>query len=179
MIIGDGPVSCLHVEAARARGASLIMVAGLDKLSLAARFNPDMLLDNRNPEEVGRAVLEATGGVGADYVILAVPSVRPQMQALSLVRKGGVVDIYGGVPKNASETVLDSNLIHYSEITVTGSFSYPASGLADAVEAIHRGIISADSYINARVPLSSVTEGMKMIERGDALKVMINPWLEN
>ena len=178
LIIGDGPVGCLHIEAARARGASLVMLAGLDRLSLAEKFDPDLLLDNRYPAAVNKSVLEKTGGIGADHVILAVPSVRPQAQALELVRKGGVVVIYGGVPKNAAETLLDSNLIHYREITVTGSFSYPSSGLADALSAIHAGKIRPDRYIGARIPLSHVVEGMEMIENGQSLKVVIDPWMD-
>jgi len=154
------------------------MLAGLARLPLAEGFKPDLLLDNKNPASVNKAVTEATSGVGADHVILAVPSVKPQMQALKLVRKGGTVVIYGGVPKTETETTLDSNLIHYSEITITGAFSYPSDGLADALSAIHSGKINADKYIGAKVPLSRVAEGMKMIEEGKALKVMIDPWME-
>ena len=176
LIIGDGPVGCLFIEAARAIGAAPIMLAGLDRLSLAESFQPDLLLDNRDPDAVEKAVMEVTDGVGADFVILALPSVRPQAQALSLARKRGTVVIYGGVPKHATETTLDSNLIHYAEITVSGAFSYPKTGLADALSAIHRGKISPDKYIGARVSLSRVVEGMEMIERGEALKVIINPW---
>ncbi len=177
VIIGDGPVGCLHIEVARARGAKKIILIGMDKLDLAAKFKPDLLLSNKNPEEVIQKVLEATDGIGADFVISAVPSVRPQQQALEMVRKRGRVIIYGGTPKNAEMTTLNSNLIHYNEITVIGAFSYPAVGLADALSAIHSGKINAAMYLNAKIPLEDVVKGMDMVTKGEALKVIIDPWM--
>lgn len=176
VIIGDGPVGCLHVEVARARGAKKIILIGMDKLELASRFCPDVLLSNQNPREVVRRVLEETDGIGADYVISAVPSVKPQQQALEMVRRRGRVIIYGGTPKNAEITTLNSNMIHYNELTVTGAFSYPATGLADALSAIHTGKINASMYLNAKVSLKEVVKGMDMVSKGEALKVLIDPW---
>jgi L-iditol 2-dehydrogenase len=151
------------------------MIAGLDKLTLAAKFAPDLLLDNRNPEEVAKRVFAATGGVGADFVICAVPTAAVQGQALELSRKRGVVVIYGGVPKSAENTVLNSNLIHYNEITVTGAFSYPATGLSDALSAIKAGHIRPEKYITSEIPLDDVVSGIEAVRAGTALKVMLKP----
>ena len=178
VIIGAGPVGCLHIEVARARGAKKIIMIGRGKLELAAKFKPDLLLSNKNPEkEVIASVLEATEGIGADIVILAVPSVQPQQQAIEMVRKRGRVVIYGGTPRNAEMTTLNSNMIHYNEIMVVGAFSYPATGLSDALSAIQSGKINADMYINAKVSLEDVVKGMDMVTKGEALKVMIDPWM--
>lgn len=176
VIIGDGPVGCLHIEVAKARGAKKIILIGMDKLELADRFHPDVMLSNKNPDEVVARVLEETNGLGADIVISAVPSVRPQQQALTMVRKRGRVIIYGGTPKAAETTTLNSNLIHYNEITITGAFSYPATGLADALSAISTNKINADMYLNKKVSLENVTAGMEMVTNGEALKVIIDPW---
>lgn len=177
LIIGDGPVGCLHAEVAKARGASLVMMAGMDRLTLAEKFGCELLLDNAEPSLVKEKVMEATNGLGADFVICAVPTVRVQQQALELCRKRGTVVIYGGVPKNNEISPLNSNLIHYNELTVTGAFSYPAAGLSDALDAIHHKHIHADYYINKIVSLGNVNEGIKIIETGKALKVIISPWM--
>lgn len=178
LIIGDGPVGCLHAEIARARGASKVMMAGLDRLEFARSFAIDALMDNRNPEQVARTVREITGGIGADYVICAVPSVKVQQQALELCRKRGVMVIYGGVPKSNEQTQLNSNTIHYNEITVTGAFSYPATGLSEALDAIDAGKINAQAYISKVIPLRNVVEGMEMVQTGAALKVILDPWMQ-
>ncbi|HWR22665.1 MAG TPA: alcohol dehydrogenase catalytic domain-containing protein [Feifaniaceae bacterium] len=177
VIVGDGPVGCLHLEVARARGANVIMLAR-DKIHLAERFHPDVLIDNSDAEAATRRVLELTDGRGADSVILALPTVMVQGQALQIVRKRGKVVIYGGVPKAGETSQLNSNLIHYNEIELTGAFSYPATGLSDALAALHAGVIHADMYLGPVVSLSDVVKGMDLIKTGRALKVLIDPWKE-
>jgi L-iditol 2-dehydrogenase len=176
LIMGDGPVGCLHAEAARAHGASLVMMVGLDRLALAAAFGADLLLDNHDPETVRRRVMEATNSVGADAVICAVPSANVQEQAVELARKRGMVVLYGGLPKDAPMTTLNSNLIHYNELSVVGSFSYPAAGLINALDAIASGHINPAKYINMTLPLTRVWDGVNALRTGGALKVMLDPW---
>jgi L-iditol 2-dehydrogenase len=176
VIIGDGPVGCLHVEIAKARGASKTIVVGLDKLALVPQFNPDYTFANTEPEKVVRNIREITDGLGADIVICAVPSVKPQQQALEMVRKRGRVVIYGGVAKKNEMTLINSNMIHYNELTVVGAFSYPSTGLENAIKLIHEKKISAEKYVTKTVSLDHVLEGMKCSEQGQALKVVIKPW---
>lgn len=178
LIIGDGPVGCLHIEVARARGAKKIIMVGMDKLDLAKNFGADYLFKNTDPEQVKKSVLELTDGIGADIAICAVPSVAVQEQALEMVRKRGRVVIYGGVPKTKQTTQLNSNLIHYNEIMVLGAFSYPAIGLSDALNCIQAGKIHAERYINAHVSLNDVVKGMNLVTEGKALKVIIDPWMK-
>lgn len=175
VVIGDGPVGCLHMEAAKARGASLTIMLARGRIEQARKFGFEHLIYNRDPEEVTAKVKELTGP-GADVVICAVPNAAAQQQALKLVKKRGWVIIYGGVPKNNPMTSLDSNKIHYDEIVVTGSFSYPSVGIENALKAMHRGDIHADRYLSAKVPLEQIVEGMDMVTRGEALKVLVDPW---
>ncbi|MDC7287621.1 alcohol dehydrogenase catalytic domain-containing protein [Blautia schinkii] len=176
VIIGDGPIGCVHIEVAHAFGAKAVIL-GRRKLARTAQFGPDLMVQNSNPESAVKEVLDFTEGIGADYVIVAAPNVEPQMQALKMVRKRGTVVIYGGAPKNACMAQLDSNLIHYNEITVTGSFSYPAVGLEDALYMIADKKISAEKYLNATVSLYDIADGIRKSKEGEAIKVLINPWL--
>lgn len=178
IVVGDGPIGCLHVEMAHARGAKVIMLAR-GKIDQVAKFEPDIIVDNRQPERAIEKVLEFTNGLGADFVILAVPNVEAQGQALQMVRKRGVVVIYGGAPKGKSSSQIDSNIIHYNEINLVGSFSYSRTGLADALEAIRSNQIHAEKYINAIVSLEELKDVMPRNTHKDALKILIDPWIEN
>lgn len=177
VIIGDGPIGCVHIEVAHAFGAKAVIL-GRRKLERTAQFHPDLTVDNKNPENAVKEVLDFTDGIGADYVIVATPNVEPQMQALKMVRKRGTVVIYGGAPRNACVAQLDSNLIHYNEITVTGSFSYPSVGLEDALRMIGSKKVSAEKYLNATVSLYDIPKGIEKSKRGEAIKVLIDPWLD-
>ncbi len=176
VIIGDGPIGCLHIEIARARGASKIILVGRGKIALVPQFKPHHLIKNTDEQKTVEEVLNLTDGIGADIAICAVPEARPQQQAVDMVRKRGKVIIYGGVAKKNPMTTLDSNKIHYNELSVIGSFSYPSTGLEKALKFIHEGKITASMYVSKKVTLDQVVEGMKYSKEGKALKVVIKPW---
>lgn len=175
VIIGDGPIGCMHIEVARARGASRIIMVGLTRLQSVPQFNPDFIINSatQNPIE---EVLKITNGFGADIVICAAPVTSIQQQALEMVRKRGRVVLFGGVNKNSPMTALNSNMIHYNEITIVGAFSYPSTGLIKAVKLIAEGKISASKYVTMSVKLEEIVEGISYAEQGKALRVVVKPW---
>ena len=122
-------------------------------------------------------VLTITDGLGADVAIIANPVTKTQEQGIEAVRKRGKVILFGGVPKTNPMTMLNSNLIHYNELTVMGAFSYPAYINEMALRVIRDGKISAKKYINKVVSLGNIVAGIRTAETGGALKVLINPWL--
>ncbi|MBN1675509.1 MAG: alcohol dehydrogenase catalytic domain-containing protein [Kiritimatiellae bacterium] len=176
-VIGDGPIGCLHVEVARARGASTIIMIGLTRLKLVPAFGPDAVIDAGAQDPVEQ-VRKLTGGLGADIAICANPVAKTQAQAVELVRKRGRVVLFGGVSKQNPMTTLNSNTIHYNEISVVGAFSYTGPGHEKALRFIHEGKISARKYISGTVPLGRIAEGIALAEKGEALKVLVTPWAE-
>ena len=104
-------------------------------------------------EDVVRRVREFTGGRGADAVICANPVAATHTQAVECVRKGGKVILFGGLPKNEPLTNLDGNRIHYGEISVVGSFSYPPSFHEMALEIIRRQASARGSIDYPRFPV--------------------------
>ena len=176
VIIGDGPVGCLHYEIAKARGARKVIILGRGKLEFAKKFKPDYIFSNYEPEKATKEVLAVTGSLGADIVIIAAPNVLAQQQAIHIVRKQGKIIIYGGVPKGNATSKLDSNLIHYNEITIIGSFSYNSTGLSDALSVLSANIINADNYITEIVTLDNIVLGIEHMRDGIAHKVLVDPW---
>lgn len=174
LIIGDGPIGCLHIDVARARGAATVIMAGLMRLKEAERFKPDLLIDAGSQDTVAE-VLKATGGLGADVAIAANPVATTQAQAVKAVRKRGRVVLFGGLPKTAPETTLDGNIIHYGEIQVLGAFSYPAHIHQKALATIKAGLIKPSMYFNMTVSLDDIVSGFTAAAAGKALKVLVKP----
>lgn len=174
LIIGDGPIGCLHIDVARARGAATVIMAGLMRLKEAERFKPDLLIDAGSQDTVAE-VLKATGGLGADVAIAANPVAATQAQAVKAVRKRGRVVLFGGLPKTAPETTLDGNIIHYGEIQVLGAFSYPAHIHQKALATIKAGLIKPSMYFNMTVSLDDIVSGFTAAAAGKALKVLVKP----
>jgi L-iditol 2-dehydrogenase len=172
LIFGDGPIGCLHLEVARSRGAARIIVVGLGRLAQVKAFSPDFLIDAASQEPVVE-VMKITGGSGADIAISATPLAETQAQAVDAVRKRGTVVLFGGLPKNNPMTAINANLIHYNEIMVMGSFSYPASMHEKALMVIREGRIDAKKYFTMTVPLEGIVDGIKAAEAGKTLKVLV------
>jgi L-iditol 2-dehydrogenase len=175
LVIGDGPIGCLHLEVAHARGAATVIMVGLTRLEQARPFGPDHLIDAARQDPVAE-VKRITRGLGADVAIVATPVAKTQAQAVEAVRKRGKVVLFGGLPKDDPSTTLNGNLVHYGEISVVGAFSYPAWMHQRALEVIASGRIDASKYFNLTVGLDGIVEGIRAAESGRALKVLVKPW---
>jgi len=174
-IIGDGPIGCLHASLARARGASKIIVVGLLRLKELEKFDIDYVIDAGRQDPV-EEVLKFTGGKGVDIAIVANPVASTQEQAVEMVRKRGQVVIFGGVSKQNPFTSLNSNIIHYNELSIIGSFSYHPEHHRKALEYISQKKIDSKKFINLSLPLEKIVEGILAAREGKALKVVIHPW---
>ena len=85
-------------------------------------------IENRDGADVMGPVRAMTGGRGADVVIEAVGLPEVWQLATRLLRRGGVVNFFGGCP-SGTEIKLDTNLLHYSELTCKASFHHtPGAG---------------------------------------------------
>jgi len=173
VVIGAGPIGCAHIAIAKARGARVIVSQRSQRRrELALRFSPDYVIDPLRDDVVSR-VRALTGGRGADIVICANPVAETQAQAVEMVRKGGQVLLFGGLPKAAPTVTLDANRIHYGEIAVVGSFSYHPCMHAQALDVLRRRLVPADRLITHTYPLDRVAEAFDMAASGEALKVVV------
>ena len=175
LIIGAGPIGCMHIAAARARGArTIISQRSATRREMAARFQPDLVIDPQEQDLVA-AVRAFTEGRGADIAICANGVAATQAEAVQAVRKGGRVVLFGGLPKADPMTHLDGNRIHYGEIEVHGAFSYHPTMHALALEVLARGQVPAELLITDRFPLSQVGAAFEAASAGAALKVLVLP----
>lgn len=175
VVIGAGPIGCLHIAVAKRRGAQvLIAQRSAPRRALAARFHPDVIVDPVEQDLVD-AVKAWTGGLGADIAICANPVASTQEQAVRLVRKGGQVVLFGGLPRSNPMTTLDGNLIHYGEISVFGAFSYHPSMHELALKMMAERIVVTDDIVTHFYELGRTPDAFLTASRGDGLKIMVEP----
>lgn len=173
VVMGAGPIGCLHVIVAKARGARVIVSEPSPiRRRFVERCGPDAVVDP-GAEDLGTRVRQMTGGVGADIVICANPVAETQIQAVQIVRKRGRVILFGGLPKANPMVTLDSNRIHYGEIEVVGAFSYHPTGHALALDLIRRKVIDAELLVTHTFDLRDVAKAFETAAAGEALKVVV------
>lgn len=173
VVMGAGPIGCLHVVVARSRGARVIVSEpSAARRHLAERFEPDAIVDPMS-QDLASCVRVRTGDVGADIVICANPVAQTQTQAVDIVRKRGKIVLFGGLPKTHPMVTLDSNRIHYGEIDVFGAFSYHPTVHALALDLIHRKVIRADLLVTHAFGLADIDSAFETAASGEALKVVV------
>ena len=177
LIIGSGPIGCLHTELARLNGASLVILADLEeeRLRLAQFTGADFFI-NCSVENLKERVGEITEGHMADRVIVAAGSGKAQEDSLPLVAKMGSINFFGGLPKKSPNITFNSNLLHYGEFFVVGTHGSTPYHNEIALSLISGGKIKIKKYISRRFPLKNLLEGLKLAEERKSLKIIILPW---
>lgn len=175
VVMGAGPVGCLHAALAKVRGAVKVLLVDIrpERLALAAQFCADVLIDG-STEDVRARVLEETGD-GASVVIVAAPSHQAQSQSVTLAARRGRINFFGGLPKTNPVISLDANMVHYRELTIVGSYGSRPVHNRMALDLIATGQVRTAPLIGLELPLDRVVDGLHAVEEGRVLKVIVRP----
>lgn len=175
LIMGAGPIGCMHIELSRMKGACKIIIVDLEqRLKVASVFNPDHSFKLENAD-IKKELFNVNNNKGANIVITACSSPEAQKLALELVGVRGRICFFGGLPKGTLLDGIDSNVLHYKEVKLVGSFSSNRRHSFTAINLIQTGRISASKYITQRFVLDNILDGFNKVTAGEALKVIIKP----
>jgi len=176
VVIGSGPVGCMHTVLARIRGADRIYVADIveSRLKLAEAFEPDCTIDASKTDLV-EEVRRLTDGRGADVVISATPAPVAVVQAVEMAKKGGRVLLFGGLPKEDSKPGVNMNTIHYNSLHLMGTTTLAPRHQMQALKLVNSRRFPADRLITHRLPLSDFKKGALLALEGKVLKAVFFP----
>ena len=176
VVIGAGPIGCIHTSLARARGASRVYLADVlaERLRLCEPFGPDATIDASEADPV-EEVRRLTGGRGADVVVTATPAPVAPVQAVEMARKGGRILLFGGLPSDQSRPGVDLNIVHYNGLHLIGTTTFGPRHQRQALELVASGRIPAGKLVTHRLALSEFREGVSLAMEGKALKVVFFP----
>lgn len=177
LVIGSGPIGCLHVRLARARGAARVFLADInpDRLHRAAALvEPDATITATDTTLID-TVLTLTDGRGADVIITAAASGTAQEQALHMAARQGRISLFGGLPKDKPHITADANLIHYRELTLVGANGSSPAHNAQALHLIATKAVPVADLITHHLPLHHALDAFDIVARGEGIKVTIQP----
>lgn len=170
VVIGCGPIGLIIGMLLKASGIAHCIL--LETNAFRAGYAKNLGLGTIiNPLETDarKEVLEITE-IGADYVIDVTGS---QFEtALSLVRRGGSVILFGVNDKSVS--AIPQNIITKGEIAVRGTWLANAT-FPEAVRMLEENAIDIGSLITDRMSLDQIHEGLDKLAKGQAVKVIIQP----
>lgn len=177
LIVGAGPVGCMHVGLARSLGATKIILSEVKetRLEMARKFFADVYV-NPAQEDLSQVVMRETGGIGATVIIVAVSSRALQEQALNLAACHARINFFGGLPKEDNFVSLDSNLIHYKELYIHGTSGTTTNHIRMCLELMNSRRVNGKDYVSAVIDLQELPRFLaEEVQEGKYLKVLVQP----
>ncbi len=177
VVIGSGPLGCIHSRLARIKGADkvIILEVSAHRLEMAKEKARADFYFNPAEDNVVDKIKAITGGRGADRVIVACGSDKAQSLALELVAPLGSVNFFGGLPKDKPLATLNTNFLHYKECYAVGTHGSSPQHNRLALEVLGSGLLDVEDLITHRLPLKELKTGLGIAEKGEGLKVIIEP----
>ncbi len=162
IVIGAGPIGLMFIHAAALSGVDVIaVVKRYDQIAAATLFGASKVVQisaEQTHDQIIAGVRAVTPeGRGADIVVEAVATPATWEQAVAMVRKGGTVNFFGGPPSGTVVT-LDTNRLHYGDITLKASFHHTPATSRTAFELISSGRFKAAEYITGRATLDELPQ---------------------
>ena len=173
-IFGVGPVGLTHVQLLRLHGAAPIFAIDIlkSRRQMASRFGADTTLDPIS-DDVTRKVLDGTEGRGVDFAIVATGNPKATQQAITSVRRGGKVVLFGA-PARGAIMSLDLGRLFLQEIVIQSSYSTSETEIQMALDLIESTRIQPSQLITHRLPLERIVEAFHLAESGkEAVKVIV------
>ena len=174
VVLGGGPIGLLVAQVARAVGASRVYISEINefRLNLAQELGFGVI----NPQKAAaiQAVLDMTGGEGADVVFeeIGLPEAAAQMVAMTRVR-GRI--LMGGIYKKPA--LVDLQNVAIKEIEMVGSRVYDFRDFQAALDLLNDGRVKATPLISKKIKLEQIIEeGFNVIQAGgQVMKILVRP----
>lgn len=174
LIIGSGVIGCMHASLALEKGAKNVMVADIsgNRVKEVQKLLPSVIGIDSSKENLKERVKEITRGKGADVVVVACSVGKVQEQGMELLARRGRISLFGGLP-GESKGFIDSNLIHYRELSVYGVHASTPEQNKSAMHLIKTGIVDANKLISAYYSLKNIDQAFQEAEKGELMKIVI------
>ncbi len=177
VVIGCGPIGLKFIRMLSRKGLRVIALARraaplqvARQMGAAACVNVSAVAD---PVAAVKELTEARRG--ADHVVEAAGNTTTWQWALEMVRRGGVVNLFSGLPDGTKMEVEPAS-IHYSEITLISPFHHTPQFIREALEAIRRGDIAGKDFVTGEIRLADLPQAFqKMKSRSGEIKIAVRP----
>jgi len=173
LVIGAGPVGLMHAKMAQIAGVEKIIINDLsrDRLDLCRQIDSTFItLESENLKE---EIDASTAGRGVDVCITACPAPQAQQIALELAAINGRIIFFGGLPADKAHVSLNTNLIHYKQLEVTGTTRQSLSQYRRTLKLVACGRINIKDLISSRTALVEIQSALDDISQARSLKSAI------
>jgi L-iditol 2-dehydrogenase len=176
-IIGGGPLGLMMLHVAALAGCKTIAVVKHDgQVEAARQLGATHVIQTSSIRKAIRETRALTpNDRGVDIAVEAVGVPEAWEEAVEMVRKGGTVNFFGGCAVG-THVNLDTNRIHYSDITLRATFHHTPAMCRKALDLIASDRFQASAFITGRAHLYELNRVFeKLMKRSTEIKTAIVP----
>ena len=174
IIIGDGPIGLIHLQLSKLYGAKTIVVGKISsRCNEAKSIGADLVLLNNDPDESVKKIWNYTYGKGGKLIIVATSNPEGIDLALKLAGKNSLVSLFAGTSKNKLLSI-DPNILHYNQISLSGSFSSTPKVMKKAMDLVHEQKVDLRRLITHRFSLDDIDKAFNATENYNGFRSVIN-----
>lgn len=174
LIIGAGPIGCLHTLIAKRRGARRVIVANRrqSRLDIAATMGADVLV-NVTDTALHEEIMRLTEGRGVDVVITCVSNPDVIASATDLLARLGRLNVFSGLG-DAARPAIDVNALHYRELVMTGTTGASNKDYRDVLDLLGRDDVDLSPIISQRFSVEDIQAALDHAASGAGMKPLIS-----
>jgi len=176
-VIGGGPLGLMMLHVASLAGCETIAIVKHDgQVEAAKQLGAAHVVQATSIRKAIRETRAITpNDRGVDIAIEAVGVPDAWEEAVEMVRKGGTVNFFGGCALGTL-VKLDTNRIHYSDITLRATFHHTPAICRKALDLVAGGRFQAGAFITGRAHLYELNRVFeKLMNRSSEIKTAIVP----
>lgn len=172
LVIGAGPIGIMHAMMAKMSGAAKVFISDIvpERLEACKEIDPGFITIGENLKET---IQQETGGHGLDATITACPVPSAQQDAVEMAANYGRVCLFGGLADDKKMVPLNSNLIHYKQLIVTGTTRASLRQFGASLGFVTAGIIDVKKLITNTIPLDDIQRGIDLAMAAKGLKNVV------
>ncbi len=172
-VIGNGGFGILHALLLQRRGVEALLFGRRpQRVTLARELGLQSIDATASP--IDDVIAERTGDHGVDAAIECTGSIEMWERAPSLVRRGGRVSFFAGLPAGARVS-FDAARLHYDEVQLIAPFHFTPRDVRSAYELIASHALPLSGLISDTYSLDRIADAFHRLDTGDALKLLIEP----
>ena len=175
-ILGQGPIGLLFTMLVHRSGARIFATDGFkSRRTLALRFGAEGAWAPRQ-EDFETAVRKASGGRGADLVIVAVSAPGVVEQAMRISRPGARILLFAQTSHQERVEVSGADIC-MGERMLCGAYSASVDLQAESARLVFSGELPVEHLISHRVSLDEIAQGIDLAlhPSEQSLKIVVRP----
>jgi len=175
VVFGPGPVGLTTVQVLKALGAGRVILVGTrpSRLELGKRLGADHVINASLADPVP-AILELTGGDGADMTIECSGGLGVPQQCAEITKRGGKIVVVAFYP---DKVTFDLSAVVRKDISMYTSRGEGGNNVKRAVALAAAGKLRGSEMVTHHFPLEEIAEAFRVVRErdGDPVKVVLVP----